>query len=72
MYGKRANIPMIMSYRPEIDVSPVLNPKEAQEYQHFIGITLWIIELGVVGILYEVSLLSSHLDILDRLYHLDC
>ena len=25
-------------YRPELDVSQVLNPKEAQEYQQFVGI----------------------------------
>ena len=43
---------MIMSYRPELDVSQVLNSKESQEYQQFVGITRWIIELGRVDILY--------------------
>ena len=51
-----------MSYRPELYVSPFLNPKEAQEYQQFIGIARWIIELGRVDIRYEVFLQSSHLD----------
>ena len=60
-YRKWANIPMLMSYRPELAVSPVLNPKETQEYKQFIGIARWIIELGQVEILYEVSLISSHL-----------
>ena len=32
-YGKQANRPMSVTYRPELDVSQVLNPKEAQEYQ---------------------------------------
>ena len=50
-----------MSYSPELNVYPVLNHKEAQEYQHFIGIARWIIELGRVDILYEGPLLSSHL-----------
>ena len=61
VYVKRENIPTIISYRPELGVSPILNPKEFQEYQQFIGIAHWIIELGRVDILYEVSLLSSHL-----------
>ena len=61
VYGKRANIPMIMSYRPELYVSPFLNPKEAQEYQHFFGIARCILELGRVDIFNDVLLLSSHL-----------
>ena len=44
------------------DVSQVLSPKESQEYQQFVGIARWFIELGRVDILYELSLLSSHLD----------
>ena len=63
VYGKRAKRPTRMSYRPELDVSQVLNPKESEEYQQFVGIARWIIELGKVDILYEVLLLSSHLDI---------
>ena len=61
VYVKREKIPMIISYRPELGVSPILNSKEFQEYQQFIGIAHWIIELGRVDIIYEVSLLSSHL-----------
>ena len=62
VYGKRAKRPMKMSYRPELDVSQVLNTKEAQKYQQFIGIARWIIELGRVEIPYEVLLLSINLD----------
>ena len=50
-----------MSYRPALNVSQLLKPKEAQEYQQFVGIAHWIIELGRVDIIYEVSLLSSHM-----------
>ena len=32
VYVKMAKRPTIMSYRLELDVSPVLNPKESQEY----------------------------------------
>ena len=61
VYGKRAKGPMLMSDRPELDLSQLLNPKEAQEYQQFVRIKRWIIELGWFEIIYEVSLLSSHL-----------
>ena len=61
VYGKQAKRPMIMNYRLEIDLSPVVNPKEAQEYQQFVLIARWIIEIGRVEILYEMSLLSTHL-----------
>ena len=61
IYGKQANRPMSVTYWPELDVSQVLNPKEAQEYQQFVGIARWIIELGRFDIFFEVSLLSSHL-----------
>ena len=49
-----------MSYRPELGVSQVLNPKVSQEYQQFFEITRWIIELGWDDILYEVSLISNN------------
>ena len=62
VYGNWAKIPMQMSYIPELNVSQVLNPEEAQEYQQFVGIAHWITELGRVAIIYEVLLLSSHLN----------
>ena len=39
-----------------------MNPKEDQEYKQFFGIACLIIELGRVDILYEVSLLTIHLN----------
>ena len=39
VYVKQAKRPMIINFRPELDVSPVLNSKESQEYQKFIRIT---------------------------------
>ena len=38
-----------------------MNPKGAHEYQQFFRISRWVIELVRVVIIYEVSLLSSHL-----------
>ena len=43
VYVKRAKRLMLMGYRTEFDVSPVLNLKEAQEYQQFVRIPRWII-----------------------------
>ena len=63
VYIKRTKRPILINYRTEINVSPVFNSKEAQEYQQFIIIALLIIELGRVDIIYEVSLISSHLAI---------
>ena len=68
--GRRAERPMSKDYRPEIDVSPTLGPRQAQQFQQLIGMLRWATELGRVDILYEVSILSSHLA-LPREGHLD-
>jgi hypothetical protein len=52
---------MTTSYRPELDVSPELDPEDASYYQSLIGILRWIVELGCVDICLEVSMMSSHL-----------
>ena len=48
-------------YRPELDVTPELEPLEEAYYQSVIGILRWIVELGRVDICLEVSMMSSHL-----------
>ena len=53
--------PISSGYRPEIDVTPELSPKEATEYQSHIGVLRWIVELGRIDICCEVSMLLSHL-----------
>ena len=57
----KAETPMQSSYRPELDVTPELEPTMASYYQSLIGVLRWIVELGRVDICLEVSLLSSHL-----------
>eukprot|EP00980_Cylindrotheca_fusiformis_P000893 scaffold235_cov88-Cylindrotheca_fusiformis.AAC.1 len=57
----KAETPMTTAYRPELDVSPELEPTEAAYYQSLIGILRWIVELGRVDICLECSLMSSHL-----------
>ena len=58
---RKAQTPIRTEYRPEIDVSPELIPEDASYYQSLIGILRWMVELGRVDILLEVSMLSSHL-----------
>jgi hypothetical protein len=57
----KATGPLQPNYRPELDVSPELNPNDASNYQSLIGILRWIVELGRVDICCEMSMLSSHL-----------
>ena len=58
------------SYRPELDVSPELMPRDSAYYQSLIGILWWIVELGRIDICLEVSMMSSHL-VMPRKGHLD-
>ena len=58
---KSADTPISTTYRPELDVSPELNPEMASYYQSLIGVLRWIVELGRVDICLEVSMMSSHL-----------
>jgi len=48
-------------YRPEIDVTPVLDEERTNQFQRLIGILRWAVELGRIDILTEVSCLSQHL-----------
>ena len=60
----------MMSYRPELDVSSELAPKDSAYYQSLIGILRWIVELGQIDICLEVSMMLSHL-VMPRKGHLD-
>jgi hypothetical protein len=68
--ARKAATPMKTSYRPELDISEELTPEQSSYYQSQIGILRWAVELGRVGILTEVSMLSSHLA-LPRTGHLE-
>ena len=43
---KKAETPMQTSYRPELDVTPELDPTEASYFMSLIGVLRWIVELG--------------------------
>jgi hypothetical protein len=57
----KPNTPMQTNYRPELDVSPLLDPEQANYYMSLIGILRWAIELGRLDIYIDVCLLSSYM-----------
>jgi hypothetical protein len=57
----KAETPLRTSYRPELDVSPELEPTEAAYYMSLIGILRRIVELGRVDLCLECSMMSSHM-----------
>jgi len=57
----KPSTPMQANYRPELDISPILNPEQASYYMSLIGILRWAVELGRIDIFIDVSLLSSHM-----------
>jgi hypothetical protein len=50
---KKAETPMQTSYRPELDVSPELQPADAAYYMSLISMLRWIVELVRVDICLE-------------------
>ena len=56
---RKATSPFRGDYRPEIDLSTELNPKQAAYYQSLIGVLRWIVELGRVDIAAESFMMAS-------------
>jgi len=46
-------------YRPELDITPSLDPDQASYYMSLIGILRWAVELGQIDIYIDIALLSS-------------
>ena len=72
---RKAETPLVSTYKPELDVTPALNAQEAAYYQSLIGILRWIVELGRVDLCLEVSMMSSYLAMpreghLEALFHI--
>jgi hypothetical protein len=67
---KKANSPWPYEYVSELDTSPELKPDLANYYQSQIGVLHWMVELGRVDIITEVSVLASHMA-MPREGHLD-
>jgi hypothetical protein len=58
---QRADNPFPYDYYLELDLFEPLDPECSSFYQHLIGVMRWMVELGCIDIVTEVSLLSSHL-----------
>ena len=72
---QRAATPFVKDYLPELNISEELNPEKANYYQSLIGIVRWMIELGRINMITEVSLFSFFLAIprrghLEALFHI--
>ena len=65
----KAKTAISFTYRPELDVSEVLEPDAAKWYQGAIGVLRWANELGRVDIMTEVSMLASQM-VQPRIGHL--
>ena len=53
----KINAPLSNNYRPELYNSPKLEVVNAAHYQSLIGILHWMVELGRIDILCEVSMM---------------
>jgi hypothetical protein len=67
---KHCSNPFELNYEPEMDTSDVLNAELASWYASLIGMLRWMVEIGRVDIITEVSLMSSHMA-MPREGHLD-
>jgi len=55
----RAQRPFDQGYKPEMDITPELDADGISKYQGYMGIFRWMLELGRIDIMTEVSQLSS-------------
>jgi hypothetical protein len=53
--------PLTSNNRPELDVSPELDPECANYFMSLIGILRWSVEIGQMDITCKVSMMSSHM-----------
>jgi hypothetical protein len=63
------NSPMAQDYHPELEDSPLLNPKDASLYRGLIGSGNWLITLGRFDICYAINALA-HFSMAPREGHL--
>ncbi len=57
----KISTPLANNYRPELDVSPVLNDAQHNLYQQLVGILRWAVELGRIDIHLPVALMAQYL-----------
>jgi hypothetical protein len=57
----KVSTPLTSNYRPELDVSPILNASQHNLYQQLVGILRWAVELGRIDIHLPVALMAQYL-----------
>jgi hypothetical protein len=57
----KPSTPMSSGYHPELDISPLLEPAQANYYMSLIGILQWAVELGQIDTYINVTLLLSYM-----------
>jgi hypothetical protein len=67
--------PLTSNYRPEMDVSPLLDQDHHTLYMQLVGILRWAVELGRIDIHLSVALMAQYLaqpriGHLDQVYHI--
>jgi hypothetical protein len=55
----RVSSPFATGYRLEMDITKELNTEDASYFQSQIGVLRWIVEIGWIDVITEVSLLAS-------------
>ena len=68
--SKQAKVLWLSNYTAEDDITPKLDTEWANYYQHHIGILHWMLKLGRVDIITEVSILASQM-VAPHMGHLD-
>ena len=58
--AKQDENPFKMDYDPGLDTSPELDSDAVSYYRIIVGVLRWMIKLGQIYIITEMSLLSSH------------
>ena len=72
--AKKVGTPWKANYHSELDDTEELDPEMASYYQSQVGVLHWMVELGRVDIMTEVSTLASHMALprkghLEALFH---
>ncbi len=77
---KKAANPFPGDYEPELDITPTLNPELSSWYASLIGMLRWMVEIGRVDKITEVSKMASqmaspregHLNVLMHIFGFLC
>ena len=62
MWPKKAATLFVRDYQPKVDMTKELNADKKHYYQSQIGILRWMVELGRVDIITDISMLSLFLE----------